>query len=84
VQEDLLILVLAQVLVDGFIALLDDYLIQLEFDSLTLNDLLFDSLHRNQSVDINVLLLTDSVRSIHCLQVDLRVPIGVVNDHMVC
>ena len=64
--------------------MLDEDLVHLQFDSLTLYDFLFNSVLADQPVHVNLLLLADSVCPIHCLQVDLRVEIGVKQNDMVC
>lgn len=55
--------------------LLDDDLVQFEFDGLSLDDLLLDSLFRDEPVDVDLLLLSNTMGSVHSLYVRLRVPV---------
>ena len=47
-------------------------------------DILFHCAHRHEAVDVDVILLPDTVSSAHRLQVVLGVPIGVKDDDGVC
>ena len=74
-------LVLAQVLlVLGQPPLLDHHPIQPQLHRRPLHDLLVDGVLGDHPEHLDLLLLTDSVRPIHGLQVHLRVPVGVKND----
>ena len=55
--------------------MLDENLVDLQLDGLTLHDLLLQSIFRHQSVDEHLLLLADSVCSVHRLQINLRVEV---------
>ena len=57
--------------------MLDKDLVNLQLDGLSLDDFLLDSVLGHQPVNVDILALTDSMRSIHCLQVDLRVEVGI-------
>jgi len=70
-------------LLRGDLARLNDHLIELEPDGLSLDDLLLHSRLCDQSVDINFFLLPDSVGSVHGLEVHLGVPVGVIEDDVV-
>ena len=58
-------------------------LVQFELDPLPLNNLFLDGVFCDQAVDKDFFLLTDPVAAIHSLQVDLRVKVRVINDHVV-
>ena len=74
-------LVLAQVLlVLGQPPLLDHHPIQPQLHRRPLHDLLVDGVLGDHPEHLDLLLLTDSVRPIHGLQVHLRVPVGVKED----
>mmetsp|Transcript_46840 Transcript_46840/g.62009 ORF Transcript_46840/g.62009 Transcript_46840/m.62009 type:complete len:124 (-) Transcript_46840:1428-1799(-) len=83
-QNDLLVLGLVEHggLAD-FAPLLNENLIDFEFDGLPLNDFFFHAVLCDQPVHEHVLALPDTVSSVHRLQVDLRVPVRVVQHYMV-
>lgn len=54
---------------------LDHNLIQLQFHSLALNYLLLNRVLGHKSVHVDLFSLSDSVASIHGLQVDLRIKV---------
>ena len=56
-------------------SLLDNHLIKLQLDSLPLHDLLFDSALGDKPIDVDLFCLPDPVSPVHCLQVNLRVPV---------
>lgn len=72
-----------QVFVLGLVALLDDDRVEFELDGLSLNDLLLNRVSRDEPVNIDLLLLADSVRPVHGLQVYLRIPVAVKQDDVV-
>ena len=78
-QDNLFVFVLAEChrLVD-FLALLDEDRVDFQLDRLPLNDLLLYSILGDQAVDVDIFHLTDSMTSIHCLQVYHGIEIGVV------
>ena len=77
-QDNLLVLLLVQRhRLVNFATLLDKDLVNFQFDGLTLNDFLFNSVLGHKPVDIDILALSNSMRSIHRLQVNLRVEVGV-------
>jgi len=84
VKKDLFIFVLAEILIDSLVTLLNDYLVEFQLNGLPLNDLLLYGLHWNKAVHIDLLLLANSVSSVHCLKIYLRVPVRIVDDNMVC
>jgi hypothetical protein len=57
--------------------LLNDHLIKLQFLRSSLQDSLFDSILSDEPEDIDLLSLTDSMSSVHGLQIGLRVPIRI-------
>mmetsp|Transcript_40485 Transcript_40485/g.61745 ORF Transcript_40485/g.61745 Transcript_40485/m.61745 type:complete len:265 (-) Transcript_40485:1912-2706(-) len=59
------------------LASLHDQVIDLQLASRPLDDLLFDRFLGYEPVDDNVSLLADSMGSVDCLQVHLRVPVGI-------
>jgi hypothetical protein len=66
-------------------ALLNDNLIEPKFLGCSFEHLLLDCIFGNETEDIDLLLLTDSVRSIHSLQIGLRIPVRIVeNDDVGC
>ena len=74
-------LVLAQVLLALLQpALLDDHSVQPQLHRGPLHDLLVDRVLRDHPEHLDLLLLPDSVRPVHGLQVHLRVPVGVEED----
>ena len=84
-EEDLIIFLFGQVLILICLAtLLDDNLIKFEFNGLSFNYFLFNCVLRNETIDKDFLLLANSVRSIHGLEIDLWVPVGVENDDLIC
>lgn len=58
-------------------------LVQFELDPLPLDNLFLDGVFRDQAVDKDLFLLADPIAAIHSLQVDLRVKVRVINDHVV-
>mmetsp|Transcript_34075 Transcript_34075/g.73803 ORF Transcript_34075/g.73803 Transcript_34075/m.73803 type:complete len:464 (-) Transcript_34075:575-1966(-) len=62
-------------------ALLDHEGIQLELLVGLLDDLLLDGVLRAEAVDVDLLLLTDTMGPVHSLEIHLRVPVRVVQDH---
>ena len=82
-EKNLFIFILRQVLVCSLMPLLNDDLVELELDGLALDDLLLDRLLRDQAVDKDLLLLSDTVGTVHRLQVNLRVPVRVIDYNMV-
>ena len=84
-QNNFLVLLLVQgQRVVYFAAFLDKNLVDLELNGLTLDDSLLHGICSDQTVDINILALADSVCTIHCLQVHLRVEVRVIKDNMIC
>ena len=83
-QDNLFVFVLAEChrLVD-FLALLDEDRVDFQLDRLPLNDLLLYSILGDQAVDVDIFHLTDSMTSIHCLQVYHGIEIGVVEHDMI-
>lgn len=59
------------------LAALHDQVVHLQLASGTLNNLFFNSALCNKSVDNYVSLLADSVCSVDCLQINLRVPVAI-------
>jgi hypothetical protein len=84
VNQYLLVFLLGKCLLRGHLPRLDDDLIELQADSLSLQYLLLYSRLSNEAVDIYLLFLAYSMCTVHCLEVYLRVPIGVIEDDMVC
>ena len=64
-------------------ALLNDELIELEFDGLPLNHLFLDTVFCDEAVYEDIFGLTNAVRAVHCLKIDLRVPVRVIQDDMI-
>ncbi len=58
--------------------LLNDELVELELLRGSFNDSFLDRVLRDESEHIDLLRLTDTMRSVHCLEIRLRVPIAVV------
>lgn len=83
-QKYLLVFFLRKIFVRGLMALLDYNLVNLELDSLSLNDLLFHRILGNQPIDKDLLLLTDSMGTVHRLQIDLWIPVRIIQDYVVC
>ena len=75
VKQDLLVLVLRNVFLLDFTALLDHHGIEFEFHCLTLHHFLFDGVPGDQAIYEDFFLLTDSVGPVHCLDVYLGVEI---------
>mmetsp|Transcript_24575 Transcript_24575/g.48368 ORF Transcript_24575/g.48368 Transcript_24575/m.48368 type:complete len:251 (-) Transcript_24575:1188-1940(-) len=63
---------------------LNDHSIQPQFYLCFLQNLLFDAVLRHKPKDLHLLLLPDSVGAVLGLEVHLRVPVGVVQNHNVC
>lgn len=63
--------------------LLDDQTIPFQLDHLPFNNLLLNSILRDQPIDPYFLLLANSVSSIHGLQVHLRIEITIVDDNCI-
>ena len=82
-DEDLLILILRESLLGRDLARLDNYLIKFQSNCLAFYDFLFHCVLGHQTVDIYFFLLANTVRSVHCLQIDLGVPVRVIQDDMV-
>merc|ERR1719164_402344 len=61
-------------------ALLNDNVVQFEFHLGAFDNSFFDCLFCDEPEDLYSFLLTNSVSSVHGLQVHLRIPIGVEND----
>jgi hypothetical protein len=59
---------------------LNDIVVPLEFDALPLNDLFFNCVLDGKAVDHDRVLLPDAMSSVHSLEVDLWVEVGVVDD----
>ena len=84
VEDDLLILLLVQGdRVVHFAAFLDENLVDLELDGLSLDDPLFDGIFTDKAIDVDILGLANSVRAVHRLKVYLGVEVGVVEHHVV-
>lgn len=64
--------------------MLNDNLVEFELDCLSLNHFLLDRVLADEPVYIDVLLLTDTVSTVHSLQINLRIEIAVIKDHMIC
>lgn len=84
-DQDLFILFFGEgtALLRGNFARLDDHLVEFESDGLPLKDFLLDRRLCDESVNIHLLFLADSVSAIHGLEVNLRVPVRVIEDDMV-
>ena len=84
-DQDLFILFFCEgtALLRGNFARLDDHLVEFESDGLPLKDFLLDCRLSDEPVHIHLLLLADSVSAIHGLEVNLRVPVRVIEDDMV-
>ena len=67
----------------NFVTFLNEDLIYFQLDSLSLNNLLFDTVLGDQSVYIHRLALSNSMSSIHSLEINLRIKIWVIQNHMV-
>lgn len=63
--------------------LLNNKLVKLELLCGTLKNALLDCVLRDEAEDVDLLGLTDTVRTIHGLQVCLRVPVAVKQDNNV-
>ena len=83
--KDLFILFLGEstALLGRNFARLDDHLVEFESDGLPLKDFLLNRGLSDESVDIHLLLLADSVSTVHGLEVNLGVPVRVIQDDMV-
>jgi len=62
------------------VALLNDDLIETQLHLGTFNHLLFHRLLCDKAEDVDLLLLANTMCAILCLQIDLRVPVAVVED----
>lgn len=82
-KKNLLIFFFREIFVRCLMTLLDDNLVYLQFDSLPLDYLLLYSVFADKSVNKNSLFLTDSVRSVHCLQINLWIPIRIIQDNVI-
>ena len=49
--------------------------------SCSLKNVLLHGIFRNEAIDIDMILLADPVCSCHSLQVSLRIPVAVEDDH---
>lgn len=70
----------------GFIMfrLLNDKTVPFKFNHLSLNYFLLNCVLSYQTIHIYILLLTDSMCTVHCLKVVLRIPVRVINYYSVC
>ena len=66
------------------VSLLDKHLIDFELDGLPFDNLLLACVLGHQPINICSFGLADTMGSIHCLQIYLRVEITVVQNDMVC
>lgn len=82
-EEDFLIIFLTQICVCSLVPLLNNNLIQLELNSLPFNYLLFYSVLSHKPVDVYFFLLADTMTTIHCLKIDLWVPIWIKEDNVI-
>ena len=69
---------------DSRTALLDDEAVELQLLRRALEHLLLDGILSDEAEDVNLLLLSDAMRSVHSLQIGLRVPVAVVKNDDVC
>ncbi len=83
VNKNFLILLFSECFLRCNLARLDDYLVEFETDRLSLQDFLLNCGLSDESVHVDLLLLADSMGTIHRLQVYLRVPVGVIEYDMV-
>ena len=84
-DQDLFILFFCEgtALLRGNFARLDDHLVEFESDGLPLKDFLLNRRLSDEPVNIHLLLLAYSVSTVHGLEVNLRVPVRVIQDDMV-
>ena len=82
-NQNLFVLFLRKVFVLGLVSLLNDNSIQLELDGLPLDNLLLNTVFGDESVYIHILLLTNPMSSVHGLQIDLWIPIRVIENDVV-
>lgn len=60
--------------------MLDDQIIPFQLDGLSFDDFLFDCILSDEPVNVDRIFLSDSMGSIHGLEIHLWVPVAVVND----
>lgn len=83
-QKDFFILIFVQrFAVINLAASLNHHLVEFEFDRLAFNHFLLYSVFAHQSVDIDILLLADTMGPVHCLQINLRVKIRIEKHYVV-
>ena len=63
--------------------LLNNKRIPSQFYRLSFNNFFFNRIFRNQSININYFFLPNSMSSIHCLKIHLRVIIAIINHNSV-
>ena len=83
VDENLLIIRFRKGFVLSLMPLLNTNHVKLHLKSLSLDDLLLNCVLRNEAVHKHFSLLPNPVGSVHSLQINLRVPIGIEQDNMV-
>lgn len=75
-QYNLLILVPVQrFCVLDLPTLLDHYLVEFKLNGLALNHLFFNCLFANKTIDVYIPFLADTMSTVHCLEVNLRVEV---------
>lgn len=65
-------------------SLLDDQLIQLKLHGLLLDHLFFHGVLSDESVDLHLFLLANSMSSVHRLKIHLRIPVTVIENYSIC
>ena len=63
---------------------LHDQVVDAQLAGCSLNDLLFDAVCGDETINNDVTLLTNAVRSMDCLQIHLWVPVGVEQYNYIC
>ena len=64
----------------GQTALLDDHRVEFQLESLSFDHLLLHGVDSDEAENLDDLGLTDSVRAVHGLEIDLGVPVRVIKD----
>lgn len=82
-NKDPFVLFRRQAFVPDLVPMLNQNLVKFELDGLSFNDFFFHSWLRYQTIHIYFLVLANPMRSIHSLQINLRIVIRIKNNYVI-
>jgi len=78
------LLLAEQLVLEAATVLLNQQRVSFELYHLSLDNLFFNGALGDQPVYVDAVLLADTMRTVHCLKIHLRVPVAIIDDHGVC